>query len=117
MSLYSRTDGSQVTNRAAQAQDFAEGSGEVDPLDAFMAQNDATIAEGEEIDPLDAFMANEIAPAVRARATEAAGEPSSAPDAKAEVKVEDIADVKPTGPTLQARSLRAFLCGQAAGGR
>jgi hypothetical protein len=55
----------QVQDRAAAAQDFAEGSGEVDPLDAFMAQNDAAIAgDDEEIDPLDAFMAD-LAPTVR----------------------------------------------------
>lgn len=60
----------QATDRGAAAQDFAEGSGEVDPLDAFMAENDKQIdvgAEGggeEEIDPLDAFMAG-IAPTVR----------------------------------------------------
>lgn len=76
----------QVTDRAAAAQDFAEGSGEVDPLDAFMEHNDQALAAGEEVDPLDAFMANEIAPAVRRDATA---------DAAAEVKVKDSEDVKP----------------------
>jgi hypothetical protein len=50
---------------------------EVDPLDAFMSENDAKASvqiqqaqekakavEGEEVDPLDAFMAAEVLPAV-----------------------------------------------------
>ena len=57
----------QATDRGAAAQDFAEGSGEIDPLDAFMAENEQQIGGGEEeeeVDPLDAFMAD-LAPTVR----------------------------------------------------
>ena len=59
----------QAADRGAAAQDFVEGSGEVDPLDAFMAENEQKLGGGhggeeEEIDPLDAFMAD-LAPTVR----------------------------------------------------
>ncbi len=57
----------QAADRGAAAQDFVEGSGEIDPLDAFMAENEQQVeaAEAEEeVDPLDAFMA-ELAPTVR----------------------------------------------------
>ena len=100
----------QVSGRAAAAQDFTEGSGEVDPLDAFMAENDKTIVdaaagEDDEIDPLDAFMAAEIAPAVRRdMAATTTGTPqavASTADAQALVKVEDGADVKPEANVLQ----------------
>ena len=99
----------QVSGRAAAAQDFTEGSGEVDPLDAFMAENDKTLdaaaGDHDEIDPLDAFMAAEIAPAVRRdMAATTTGTPqavASTADAQALVKVEDGADVKPNANVLQ----------------
>lgn len=78
-----------MANRATAAQDLAEGSGEVDPLDAFMAENDRALEpaageDGEEIDPLDAFMAAEVAPAVRQDMQTAQS-----------IKVEAAQDVKP----------------------
>ena len=91
----------QVADRAA-AQDLAEGSGEVDPLDAFMAENDRALGPEDEIDPLDAFMANEVAPAVRQEPAETTS--PAAVDAKAEVKVEDNEDIKPGVLAPQVRS-------------
>lgn len=88
---------SQVQDRSAAAQDFAEGSGEVDPLDAYMAENDAAIeAAGEEVDPLDAFMAD-LAPTVRRdmTATPAPGTPAPLATAGTQKsEAEDAADVK-----------------------
>ena len=83
----------QATDRGAAAQDFAEGTGEVDPLDAFMAQNEKQMEEdAEEVDPLDAFMAG-IAPTVRQdMAATTVNETSNGPT----VKIEDGQDVKPT---------------------
>jgi hypothetical protein len=62
--------------------DMEEGGDEIDPLDAFMAENEGAAAaaisaaqqaaeatvqqdEAEEIDPLDVFMAAEVLPAVK----------------------------------------------------
>ena len=77
-----------MADRANAAQDLAEGSGEVDPLDAFMNENDKALDAAreseEEIDPLDAFMAQEIAPIVR----------QTLPTAQS-VKVEATEDIKP----------------------
>ncbi len=92
----------QVQDRAAAAQDFAEGSGEVDPLDAYMAENNATIAEDEEVDPLDAFMAD-LAPKVRQdMAAAPPAQPAAAPTSAQGRVVEDASDVKP--PTSEVRA-------------
>lgn len=83
----------QVADRATAAQDTAEGSGEVDPLDAFMDDNERALADGgandgEEVDPLDAFMAAEIAPAVRqGLQTAQSGKIDDAEDVKPNVQV------------------------------
>ena len=80
----------QATDRGAAAQDFVEGSGEIDPLDAFMAENEQQIAGGEEeeeIDPLDAFMA-ELAPTVRQDMAGTQNKPANGPVA---IKTEDDA--------------------------
>ena len=57
--------------------DMEEGGDEIDPLDAFMAENDGAAAaaigaaqqaapdEEEDVDPLDAFMAAEVLPSVK----------------------------------------------------
>ena len=87
----------QATDRGAAAQDFAEGSGEIDPLDAFMAENEQQIggAEEEEIDPLDAFMAD-LAPTVRQDMAQTQTQNTNGP---VTIKTEDGS----AQPTIQAR--------------
>jgi len=73
-----------------------EGGDEIDPLDAFMAENDGVAAaamgaaqqpaaapddEDDDVDPLDAFMAAEVLPAVK---QESGTVPAAAPASKKE---------------------------------
>lgn len=72
----------EADSKAEDAMDLEEGGDEIDPLDAFMADNDAKVApikaeeqaavqeEEDEIDPLDAFMmGNNAAGAVQQQAS------------------------------------------------
>lgn len=77
--------------------DMEEGGDEIDPLDAFMAENDGAAAaaigaaeqaaapddEEDDVDPLDAFMAAEVMPAVKQ-------EPGSVPAAAPGVEKEQL---------------------------
>lgn len=75
----------------------------MDPLDAFMAENDKQVGEtADEVDPLDAFMA-EIAPTLRRdMAATTAPETTNGPL----VKIEDGEDIKPLPQVCSKELLR-----------
>ena len=84
--------------------DMEEGGDEIDPLDAFMAENDGAAAaaisaaqpaaqddDDDDVDPLDAFMAAEVLPAVKR-------EPGGVPAAPGVKKEQPAAVLKAEAP-------------------
>ena len=98
--------------------DMEEGGDEIDPLDAFMAENDGAAAaaigaaqqaavpddEDDDVDPLDAFMAAEVLPAVKQEpgSVPAAAAPGVKKEQQAAAPKAEVPAALPVGVKLEA---------------